>query len=107
MVGDVVLAPFPFTDLSQSKIRPAVIIAYAGNPRTPNWIMCEVTTSPRILASDITIDQSDMRIGTIRAGSRARTNQIMTLSESLFIRRIGHLTDAKTDEILAEVRGLF
>ncbi len=26
-VGDVVLVPFPFSDLSQSKLRPAIVLA--------------------------------------------------------------------------------
>jgi hypothetical protein len=29
-VGKVILVPFPFSDLSQSKLRPAVVLADAG-----------------------------------------------------------------------------
>jgi mRNA interferase MazF len=42
-VGSVVLVPFPFSDLSQSKLRPAVVLADAGRG---DWILCQVTSSP-------------------------------------------------------------
>ena len=41
MVGDVVLAPFPFTDLSEIKVRPAVVVADVG---TQDWVLCEITS---------------------------------------------------------------
>ncbi len=39
--GSVVLVPFPFSDLSQSKLRPAVVLADAG---LGDWILCQVTS---------------------------------------------------------------
>ena len=42
-VGEVVLVPFPFSDLSQSKVRPAVCLADAGRG---DWALCQITSSP-------------------------------------------------------------
>jgi mRNA interferase MazF len=41
--GLVALVPFPFSDLSQAKLRPAVILADAGRD---DWILCQVTSNP-------------------------------------------------------------
>jgi len=41
--GSVVLLPFPFSDLSQSKLRPAVVLASAERG---DWVMCQVTSKP-------------------------------------------------------------
>ena len=41
--GEVVLVPFPFSDLSQSKLRPAVCLADAGRG---DWVLCQITSSP-------------------------------------------------------------
>ena len=41
--GEVVLVPFPFSDLSQSKVRPAVCLADAGRG---DWVLCQITSSP-------------------------------------------------------------
>lgn len=39
--GVVVLVRFPFSDLSQTKLRPAVVLANAGRG---DWILCQVTS---------------------------------------------------------------
>ena len=41
--GAVVLVHFPFSDLSQTKLRPAVVLAGAGRG---DWILCQVTSNP-------------------------------------------------------------
>ena len=41
--GSVVLVPFPFSDLSQSKLRPAVVLA-SGDRN--DWVLCQVTSKP-------------------------------------------------------------
>ena len=41
--GMAVLVPFPFSDLSQAKLRPAVILADGGRG---NWILCQITSNP-------------------------------------------------------------
>ena len=40
--GEVVLVRFPFSDLSSSKLRPAVILAAAGRQ---DWILCQITSN--------------------------------------------------------------
>ena len=42
-IGDVVLVPFPFSDLLQAKVRPAVCLAAAGRG---DWILCQITSNP-------------------------------------------------------------
>jgi mRNA interferase MazF len=41
--GSVTLIPFPFSDLSQSKIRPALVLA---NAERGDWILCQITSKP-------------------------------------------------------------
>ncbi len=38
-----VLVPFPFSDLSQAKLRPAVALAAVGRG---DWILCQITSNP-------------------------------------------------------------
>ncbi len=39
----VILLPFPYSDLSQQKIRPALILADAGRG---DWLLCQITSNP-------------------------------------------------------------
>jgi len=41
--GKVVLVHFPFSDLSQSKLRPAAVLAEAGRG---DWVLCQITSKP-------------------------------------------------------------
>ena len=41
--GQVVLVPFPFSDLTRTKMRPAVILAEAERD---DWILCQITSNP-------------------------------------------------------------
>ena len=104
VVGDVVLTPFPFTDLSASKIRPAVVLADVG---MSDWTLCEITSSRQARDRSIEISLRDLEEGTLINRSWARPDRLMTLNESIFRYTIGHLTHSKRDEILAAVRRLF
>ncbi len=104
MVGDVVLAPFPYTDLSQDVTRPALVLASAG---MDDWIICQITSSPLARTRDIAIHPSDMQSGRLAPGSHVRPERLITMSESIFRRTVGRITDAKRAEVLAAVRALF
>ena len=42
-IGRVVLVPFPFSDLSQAKLQPAVVLADTDRE---DWILCQITSNP-------------------------------------------------------------
>lgn len=107
MVGDVIWAPFPFTDLTQTKLRPVVVLADVRDGRERDWMVCEITSQVGHLR-EIPITRADMQFGRLRSRvSRIRPDRMATLDERVFVRTIGRLTDAKLAEVLAAVRGLF
>ncbi|HEX8202668.1 MAG TPA: hypothetical protein VF590_19480 [Isosphaeraceae bacterium] len=56
--------PFPFSDLSQAKLRPAVVVADAGRG---DWILSQVTSNPYSGALDVAITAADLRSGSLRS----------------------------------------
>ena len=107
MVGDLILAPFPFSDLSGSRIRPVIVLADVRNGQENDWIVCQVTSRNYQSRDDIAIVQSDLRQGRLALDSWARPGRLHTLNERVFVRTIGRLTDAKLAEVLTAVRALF
>lgn len=41
-IGSVVTVPFPFSDLSDPKLRPTLVLAEAGHG---DWILCQITSN--------------------------------------------------------------
>jgi mRNA interferase MazF len=66
--GEVVLVPFPFTDLSQSKLRPAVCLADAGRG---DWVLCQVTSNPYGDPLAVSLDAADFTTGGLLVKSQA------------------------------------
>ena len=102
--GAVVLVPFPFSDLSQTKLRPAIVLAFASRG---DWILCQVTSNPYSDPSAVPFDSSSMRSGSIRVESFARPSKLLTANESLIASLIGELKPDKRVEILNAVIGIF
>ena len=107
MVGDIVLVPFPFTDLGQAKLRPAVLVADVRYPGQADWMVCQITTQSHPGSRQIAVSGQDLAAGGLRDDSWARPDRLMTLNENIFGRTIGRLNDPKLGEVLSAVRSLF
>jgi mRNA interferase MazF len=78
--GAVVLVPFPFSDLSETKLRPAVVLA---NAERGDWVLCQVTSKLYGDAGAIPIETGDFAAGSLRVTSFARPGKLFTASRSL------------------------
>ena len=66
--GEVVLVPFPFSDLSQSKVRPAVCLADAGRG---DWVLCQITSRAYGDPAATPLDARDFASGVLLVASFA------------------------------------
>jgi PemK-like, MazF-like toxin of type II toxin-antitoxin system len=87
-IGAVVLVRFPFSDLSQSKLRPAVVLADAGRG---DRILCQVTSKPYGDAGAIELGQSAFASGSLRVTSYARPGKLFTASRDLVTSQVAVL----------------
>ena len=99
-VGKVVLVPFPFADLSQSKLWPAVILADAGRG---DRILCQVTSNPYGDASAIRLTDGCFSQGSLRSSSLARPGKLFTASFGLMLLEVGILTASAALQIIKAV----
>jgi mRNA interferase MazF len=98
--GEVVLVPFPFSDLSQSKVRPAVYLADAGRG---DWVLCQITSSPYGDPAAVPLDTADFASGGLLVASFARPGKLFTANAALIVRSVGRLNDAAFQRVLDAV----
>jgi mRNA interferase MazF len=99
-IGSVVLVPFPFSDLSGSKLRPALVIASAGRG---DWICAQITSNAYSDETAVQIQNSDFVSGTLSRVSFLRPGKLFTANESLFRRTVATLFPEKFEAVLNAV----
>lgn len=95
--GTVILVPFPFSDLSQSKIRPALIL---GQTTSEDFILCQITSNPYSDINAIELTNIDFQTGTLKIKSYIRPLKIFTCSSELFINSAGKISILKFNEVI-------
>ena len=101
--GSVVLVPFPFSDLSQSKLRPAVVLADAGRG---DWILCQITSKPYSDSRAVELDSGSFATGSLHMKSYARPSKLFTANQSLIVKKVGVLKDDALKQVVDAAVGL-
>src|ERR1700734_1918190 len=99
-IGEVVLVPFPFSDLSQMKVRPALCLADAGRG---DWVLCQITSSPYGDPVAVPLDAPDFASGGLLVASVARPGKLFTAHAALIVRSVGRLNDLAFQRVLGAV----
>ena len=102
--GDVVVLPFPFSDLTKSKRRPALVVA---NLEGDGIILCQITTEARIDDYSIVLTNNDFKQGSLNLTSIIRPNRLFTADKSIILYKIGSLKESKIKEVEAETIKIF
>jgi mRNA interferase MazF len=101
--GTVVLVRFPFSDLSQTKLRPAIVLADAGRD---DRVLCQVTSKPYGDDRAVQVDSSAMASGTLRVTSYVRPGKIFTANRGLIVSEFGVLNQESLMRIIDAVVAL-
>ena len=94
--GDVVVVPFPFSDLSQSKRRPALVIAPLEGD---DAILCQITSKTIKDTYAIPINDTDFSSGTLKQPGNLRPNPLFTADSHIILYRVGSIKLDKLAEI--------
>ena len=86
--GAVVLVRFPFSDLSKTKLRPAVVLADVGRG---DRILCQVTSKSYGDARAVELGTVDFAKGSLRVTSYARPGKLFTANRDLIASEVGEL----------------
>jgi mRNA interferase MazF len=101
--GAVVLVPFPFSDLSEAKLRPAVVLANSGRA---DWILCQITSNPYGDPHAIEMAHESFASGSLRITSYARPGKLFTANQDLMVNQVATLNSAAFRAIIDAVIGI-
>jgi mRNA interferase MazF len=94
---DIVSVDFPFSDLTKTKKRPALVI---NSLEGENAVLCQITTKRRgIQKYEISLPK-EACAGDIRFSSFVYVDMIFTLHKSLIYKKIGEVNNSKIKEII-------
>ncbi len=90
--GDIVIIPFPFTDLSAVKQRPVLIISNREyNHSAEDIVVCGITSNLEEASFSVMVSNCDLSEGKIPVESRIKVDKLFTLKQSLIIKKVAHI----------------
>ena len=98
--GTVVLVRFPFSDLSASKLRPAVVLADVGRG---DYVLVQVTSNPYGDSMAVELMDDSFESGSLHRISYARPGKLFTANESLIERSLGELSIATVEKLTSAI----
>jgi len=98
--GDVVVVPFPFSDLTLAKRRPALVIAEL---KGDDLILCQITSQKIKDKYAVSIEDNDFETGALKQKSNARPNRVFTVDNHIILYRVGHLKPDKLSEVIERI----
>jgi mRNA interferase MazF len=98
--GQIVLVRFPFSDLSDSKWRPALVLAEAGRG---DWILCQITSKAYGDPRAISLSDDDFSTGSLNQASFVRPAKLFTAHVSLIANVVTELKPDVSKKIRSQV----
>lgn len=108
--GRIVLVPFPFDDMTASKVRPAVCLTDPIGPHRHVVVAFVSSQMPvDLAATDVVLDpqREDFGATGLRVVSVLRLHRLVTLTTALIRRELGQLSPAWQDEVTQKLAVLF
>ena len=102
--GDVVVLPFPFSDLSQSKRRPALVLVSLDGD---DIILSQITSQSIYDSHSVKILEGDFDDGTLNKPGNIRPNKLFTADEGIILYKAGHINESKIQEVTSKVVSIF
>ena len=98
--GDVIAVPFPFSDLSAAKKRPALVLCEL---KYNDFILCQITSKMKNDDYGISLEEKDFDEGTLKQASFIRPNRIFTAHQSIILYKVGSIRVTKLNETIEKV----
>jgi len=98
--GDIVVVPFPFSNLSQAKKRPAFVVnKLVGD----DLVLCQITSQTIKDKYSISLKKTDFLLGNLLVNSNIRPNRIFTADKNIILYKVGNIKENKVREVVKRI----
>lgn len=105
---EIVLLPFPYSDLSSSKRRPALIISNNNyNHKYEDVVVCVITSN--LFKDDYSVElkNSDLEFGILPEESIVKVHKLFTIDKTKIIKKFSSVSNEYFKNVIDELNGLF
>lgn len=99
MKGKIVLVPFPFTDLTAAKLRPALVLFEGDRDVVVAFISSKISDMPMLGSVVIGDEHPEFELTGLKVDSAIRLDKVATVLKELVVGEIGEVGDDLKREI--------
>lgn len=103
--GDIVLVPFPFSDLKATKVRPAIVVSGKQINQTRDLILAALTTNIR--NDEFSFEIKNTRLTHQLRTSEVRCNKLFTCDKNIIHKAISSLDKRAVDHLIEKIKQNF
>jgi mRNA interferase MazF len=104
---EIAWVKIPFSDFSETKLRPALIVSNNDyNSKSDDIIVCAITSNVQKAEFSVQLNQKDLVTGNLPIESRIKTDKIMQINKKLIVRTFAKISEKKFDETITEIKKL-
>lgn len=101
---DILLIPFPYTDFSEFKNRPTLVVSNDDiNLKTDDIVCCAITSQPNKSPYHVMLTSDDMIEGDLRYDSWVICDKIATIEQDRIAKRFGKINNNKYNQIVETI----
>lgn len=98
--GDIVIVPFPFSDLTRSKRRPALVLAEL---KGDDLVLCQITSRNIRDEYAIELNDTDIESGSLNKQSNIRPDKLFTTDRGIILYKVGRIQKQKVAQVIDAV----
>jgi mRNA interferase MazF len=104
--GKIILIPFPFTDLTSTKLRPALVL-YEGEKDVVAAFISSKTDKPKPIDIAINEKNPEFKITGLKLTSTIKLDKIATISKELIVGEIGEIGPKLKKEVNRKITEIY
>ncbi|MDD5192106.1 MAG: type II toxin-antitoxin system PemK/MazF family toxin [Candidatus Nanoarchaeia archaeon] len=102
--GEIVIVPFPFSDLSSIRQRPVLVLSnLVYNKNCEDIITCGITSNLKDTKYSVLVDKENMFEGLIPIKSRIKADKLFTLNKNIVIKKLGRINKNTFNKVKDEL----